>query len=114
MKKLFTLILLVGLVLINIACSDEPPSIRVKNERTNKANVQVKQTNGNTINFNDVSGGTTTAYREIVEGATIATAVIQNEQESPSASFTTYLNKNYTIVITSTNPATLRIDSSDK
>jgi len=114
MKKLFALILLVAFVFMNVACSDEPPSIRVKNERTNKANVQIKQTNGNTININDVAGGATTPYREIVEGATIATAVIQNEQDAPSASFTTYLNKNYTVVITSSNPATLRIDSSDK
>lgn len=114
MKKFFALLLLLGFISINVACSDEPASIRVKNERTNKANVQIKQANGNTININDVSGGTTSSFREVVEGATIATAVIQNEQESPSASFTTTTNRNYTIVITSTNPATLRIDSVDK
>ncbi len=114
MKKLLSAILLLIFVLINVACSDEPASVRVKNERTNKANVQIKQADGNTININDVSGGATSAYRDVVEGATIATAVIQNEQTSPSASFTTTTNRNYTIVITATNPATLRIDSEDK
>jgi hypothetical protein len=114
MKKYLSLVLLISFVFINIACSEEPASIRVKNERTNKANVQIKQADGNTININDVSGGATSPYRDVVEGATIANAVIQNEQNSPSASFTTTTNRNYTIVITSTNPPTLRIDSADK
>lgn len=114
MKKYLLLIILIAFALINVACSDEPASIRVKNERTNKANVQIKQADGNTININDVPGGATSPFRDVVEGATIATAVIQNEQTSPSASFTTTTNRNYTIVITSTNPATLRIDSEDK
>lgn len=114
MKKLFALLLLLIFVLMNVACSDEPPSIRVKNERSSKANVQIKQADGNTININDVSPNNFSQYRDIIEGVAIATAVIQNEQVSPTSSFTTSANRKYTVVITTTTPPTLRIDSEDK
>lgn len=114
MKKFYLVISLIIFVLINVACSDEPPSIRIKNERTSKVNVQIKQANGNTININDVEGGTITGYREIVEGATEATAVIQDEQVSPSLPFRTVNDRNYTVAVTNSTPPTIRIDSEDK
>lgn len=114
MKKVLSLLLLLVFIIMNVACSEEPPSVRVKNERTNKANVQIKQSDGNTININDVSGGSTTGYRDIVEGASVATAVIQNETVSPSISFSTAKDRNYTVVITNANPPVLRVDSEDK
>ena len=114
MKKLLLLVSLLVFVLINVACSEEPPSVRVKNERTNKANVQLKQADGNTININDVAGGSVTGYRDLVEGQTEATAVIQNETVSPSIPFSAAKDRNYTVVVTNSNPPTLRVDSEDK
>ncbi|HOI30475.1 MAG TPA: hypothetical protein PLZ15_12030 [Melioribacteraceae bacterium] len=111
MKKLLSVLLLLGFIMMNVACSEEPPSIRVKNERSNKANVQIKQSDGNTININDVNWGTTTGYRDVLEGVALATAVIQNETVSPTKSFTITSGTNYTIVITNSNIPELRIDS---
>lgn len=112
MKKLFAL--LIGVVLLTAACSTQPPSVRVQNLRTNKANVQIKLANSNTININDVSAGATTSYQEIVTGSSMATAVIQNEKDTPSAIFTADDDKNYTVVIQSGTTPTLKIDVTDK
>jgi len=87
MKNLL-LILLTSIAIFS-ACTSEPPSVRVLNRRTNKANVQIKSANGNTINFNNVETNQTTSYQEISEGYQQATAVIQNESFSPYIFFTT-------------------------
>ena len=112
MKKIVALLL--GVILITTACSSEPPSVRVQNLRTNKANVQIKLANSNTININDVGAGQTSSYQEIVTGSSMATAVIQNEKESPSILFTASEDKNYTVVIQSGATATLKVDVTDK
>lgn len=112
MKKLASLLL--GIVLITTACSSEPPSVRVQNLRTNKANVQIKLANSNTININDVNAGATSSYQEIVTGASMATAVIQNERDSPSIIFTADEDKNYTVVIQNGTTPTLKVDVSEK
>ena len=112
MKKIAAFLL--GVVLFTTACSTDPPSVRVQNLRTNKANVQIKLADANTININDVEAGATTSYREIVKGSSMATAVIQNEKESPSTIFTADDNKNYTVVIQNNTPPTLKIDVTDK
>lgn len=112
MKKLLTLLLVI--VLTTVACSTKPPSIRVANQRSTKANVQVKFENANTININDVAGGATTSYQEISEGTVAITAVIQNEAVSPLISFTAQKDKNHTIVILNSTPPALRIDTDDK
>jgi hypothetical protein len=114
MKRILSILVLSAIVFLNIACSEEPPSVRVKNERTTKVNVQIKQSNDNTININDVAGGTVSGYRDITEGACTATAVIQNETESPSVTFTAANDYNYTVVIVNGTPPTLRIDSESK
>lgn len=113
MKNLIKLLSIIFLMITFVACSDEPPGIRVQNEGLNKANVQIKTVN-NTINQNDVEPGTTTNYQEIQEGDVEVTAVIQNESVSPTKNFFGGNNNNYTIVILNTAPPALRIDVSDK
>lgn len=112
MKKIAALLL--GVVLITTACSSEPPSVRVQNLRSNKANVQIKLANSNTININDVAAGSSSSYQDIVTGAATATAVIQNEKDSPAILFTADEDKNYTVVIQAGTTATLKVDVSDK
>lgn len=112
-RKIIYLVLLIVAVTC-LACSEEPPSVRVKNDRNEKVNIQVKQSNDNTINFNDVSGGSVTGYRDIAEGTCVATAVIQNEEESPSISFGASNDNYYTIVIENGNPPKLRVDVESK
>ncbi len=114
MKKLMLLFTIFASLLVLTGCKDEPPSIRVKNERQNKANVQIQRTNSNTINLNDVAGGTTTPYQDVAEGGKVATAVIQSEQVSPTISFSTSNDNNYTIVIVNEATPKLRVDVSSK
>lgn len=102
--KLFVLILVIT------ACSSEPPSIRVLNRRSNKANVQIKTASNNTININDVASNQTTPYQDIEEGYHKATATIQSESASPYIYFTTIKNRKYTIVILDGITPSLRID----
>lgn len=112
MKKLAAFLL--GVILLTTACSTKPPSVRVQNLRTNKANVQIKLANSNTININDVNAGATSSYQEIVKGSSMATAVIQNEKDTPSIIFTADDDKNYTVVIQNGTTATLKVDVTDK
>jgi len=113
MKNLIKYLSIITLVLAFIACADEPPGMRVKNERTTKANVQIKTVN-NTINHNDVQPGTSTNYQEVSEGAIEVTAEIQNETVTPTKNFNSENNNNYTIVILNSTPPTIRIDVTDK
>jgi hypothetical protein len=73
MKKMFYSIVIVFVALSKVGCSEEPPSIRVSNERAKKSNVQIKTVN-NTINQNDIAGGTVTNYQDVPEGRVFVTA----------------------------------------
>lgn len=95
-------------------CSTEPPSVRVFNERSSKANLQIKPNSGNTFNINDVAGGTATGFQDISTGQYVVTASIQDESASPTVGFNASDDNNYTIVVVSGNPPTLRVDSSGK
>lgn len=113
MKNIFKFFGVLFLIVAFIACSDEPPSFRVKNEYTSKANVQIKTT-ANTENINDVQPGTATNYKEVAEGRVEVTAEIQGVTEEPTGVFNAEVDKNYTVVITNANPPLVRIDVSDK
>ena len=113
MKNVFKFLSILFLFITFVACSDEPPSFRVKNERTQQANVQI-QTVSNTVNINDAQPGTVTNYQEVTTGNVNVTAVIQSESFAPSASFNAEENNNYTVVIANTTPPSIRIDVTDK
>lgn len=110
LKSLAILVVFAGL----IGCSSDPPSVRVRNERSTKANVQYKQANGNTVNINDVQGGQVTGYQDVATGRIEVTAVIQNENVSPTTLFQADEDNNYTIVVVNSTPPTLRVDSESK
>jgi len=113
MKKTLLYIIALAFSIAVIGCSTEPPSVRVHNERTDKANVQIKTTT-TTINQNDVNAGSTTNFQEVAEGNIEATASIQSESVSPTTTFNATNDNNYTIVVVNSNPPTLRVDSSSK
>ena len=110
LKSLCLLVFFAGL----IGCSSDPPSVRVLNERSTKANVQYKQANGNTVNINDVEAGQVTGFRDLVTGRTDVTAGIQNETVAPTVTFQAEDDNNYTIVVVNSTPPTLRVDSESK
>ena len=106
----FLTLLLIGLS----GCSSDPPSARVLNERTGKANIQLKFQDGNTININDVAGATATNYQDINTGTCVATASLQSESVAPTASFNAEEDMNYTVVVVNSTPPSLRVDASSK
>ncbi len=110
MKHIHIFFIVTGLLLSLAACSSDSPQFRVRNDRVDKANVQIQTSGGNTININDVGTGQTTAYQSVNEGKIDATAVIQNESVSPTISFSGEMDERYTIVIQTGNPPALRID----
>ncbi len=100
-------LLLVGMM----SCSSNSrPTVRVRNDRATKANVQFKDATGNTTNINDVSGGSTSAYSDIETGHYTVTAGIQNESGSPTTTFTALKDETYTLVVVSGTTPTLRVD----
>lgn len=111
MKKLINAVLSIAFLLTMVNCSDDTdPKFRIHNEMTDKANVQIQTTGGNTININDVEAGQTTEYQIATEGNITATAVIQNESTSPSVVFFASNDERYTVVIQANNPPSLRVD----
>jgi len=111
MKSIITAVAALVILSSFTGCSDDPPGVQVTNQRGTKANVQIKQADGNTINHNDVQPGTTSNLQGITEGAILVTAVIQNESVSPTTTFMSSSNNNYTVVILVGDPPTLRVDT---
>ncbi|MDZ7767328.1 MAG: hypothetical protein U5K00_23415 [Melioribacteraceae bacterium] len=93
------------------SCSDNDtdPKFLIHNERSDKANVQLQTTGGNTININDVEAGKFTEYQIAANGNIVVTAVIQNESVSPTVTFFADNDERYTIVIKTGNPPTLTV-----
>lgn len=111
MKKFLSGIVLLGLLFAVSGCSeDADPQFRIKNTRSNKANVQVKTNDGYTINFNDVMPGQLTDYQRTMQGNIKVSSVIQNEDFKPKAEFYAENGGSYTIVILDGVVAYLRID----
>ncbi len=113
MKNILKYLGVLFLIFTFIACSEEPPSFRVKNEYTSKVNLQIKTT-ANTENINDVQPGTMTDYKEVAEGPVEVTAEIQGVVDEPTGIFNAQPDNNYTVIITNTNPPGIKIDVTDK
>jgi hypothetical protein len=111
MKNVFFGLVALTFLLNHLGCSNDPPLIRVNNQRATKANIQIKQSTANTINHNDVAPGTFSNYQEIAEGATEVTAEIQDESVSPTAAFNASEGTEYTVVVLSGDPPSLRVDN---
>jgi len=111
MKNIVLGILSLAFIVAVVGCSDAAdPKFRIHNERSDKANLQIQTSGGNTININDVEAGQTTAFQTAAEGNITVTAVIQNEPVSPKASFFATKDTRYTIVILTGVIPTLRVD----
>ena len=113
MRPILSFLLLSISVLSFVGCSDDPPSVRVRNDFSKKANVQFKWA-GNTFNVNDVASGTASNFQDISEGEHTATASMQGESTAPTATFAAKNNNNYTVVITNTAPPAMRVDVEEK
>ncbi|MCL4547092.1 MAG: hypothetical protein M1495_00805 [Bacteroidetes bacterium] len=107
MKKIFIGILgLIFFVLINGCSSNTDPQFRMRNEQSNKVNVNIQTTGSNKFSINNIEPGQTTDYQKFSEGNITVTVVTQNE----SASFLAAKNTHYTIVISTGKPPTVHVD----
>ena len=111
-KKVFYSLTLFFLVSV-VGCSkdeEKDPSFRVRNERPTKVSAQIKTSNGNTININNVDSAQTTAYQSVAEGKIDITVSIQGDTAKPAHSFIAAKNNQYTIVSAAGTPPTIRVD----
>lgn len=110
MNKLISIIS-VCLFLGVISCSSDPkpPQFRVKNDRSTNASLQVKTSDGNTININNVAPGSTSAYQGVAAGVVDITVSIQGEPDDYTATFTAINDKTFTIVVANTTPPSVSV-----
>lgn len=107
--------ILFGIILLALTgCKDKAPSVRVLNQRIEKANVQFKQADGSTINHNDIVPGAYSSFQDVEEGTIEVKAVIKNEAITPQTTFDAGKDNNYTVMILTGNPPTLRVDVQSK
>lgn len=96
------------------ACSEEDPSVRVRNDLDVKANVQFKPDAGSTININDVAAKTMSGETTVQEGRWTASASLQSSNEEPEITFDVKNDYRYTIVIVNANPPVMQVLSEEK
>ena len=109
MKCIASLLLIVTILLGIGSCTEDQPRLRVRNDYSEKANVQVKPSAGNTININDVEAGTESSFINVNEGTYEATASISGVSPSPEKSFQINNGQQITLVITNTDPPEIQV-----
>lgn len=71
--KLIVIIAFAGLIAINLTgckkkCKNDPPQARIINNGSAVASVQIKTSEGNTVNINNVDPGTSSSYASYTAG----------------------------------------------
>lgn len=107
MKKILLSLLGTLIFLFINGCSkNTEPQFRISNEHIEKVNVKIETAAGHKFTISDVEPGKTTNYQTVSVGNLTITSVDQNE----SISFLAAKNSNYTIVISTGKPPSLRLD----
>ena len=105
MKKVFWLAALSTTLILTASCgSDDPPQFRLYNAAANTADVQIKSSDGNTVNINGVAVGLTTAYQAVAAGNIDLTANVKNDPTPATKSFPAEKGRTYTIKISGSPP----------
>lgn len=106
--KLFLLILSLslGLLLTGCGCDGEDPSVILRNNGTGKADIQVKTSNGNTENINNVMPGTVSERRTFKAGSIEFTINIQGVNAPVVYLLQAGTCYDYTVTINSDNTVT--------
>lgn len=113
--KSISRVLMIGLLALAFtACSEEDPTIRIKNDLDVKVNVQLKPDAGSTININDVAAGTISDMVTVQEGGWSASASVQSSSAEPSAVFVAENDMEYTLVIKDENGPMMEVQSQGK
>jgi hypothetical protein len=105
MKKLIMLFLIFGLMFLSCSdeCEGENPSVRLTNNGTDKADIQIKTSGGNTVNINNVEAGTTSESKEFAPGEIEFTINIKDVPEPIVYNLTIIYCYDYTVTINPDN-----------
>ena len=113
MKKLSIVMLLVallGLIVFSIGCNDgcenQNPTVKLINNGTGKADIQIKTSNGNTENINNIEPGTSSEKRSFAPGKIEFTISIQGVQDPIEYELSTSYCHDYTVTINEDNTVT--------
>ena len=80
MWKYSTIVLLTALLILSgcgDSCENENPTVQLVNSGTEKADVQIKTSGGNTENINNIEPGTTSSKRSFDQGDIEFTVTVQ-------------------------------------
>ena len=103
-------IVLAGLLAVAMSsckkCKDEDPRARIINNGTDKADVQVKTSGGNTVNINNVQPGTSSPYSSYAPGQVTFTISVDGTEYEKKVDVTTCYD--YDIAIDASNNITVK------
>ena len=105
MKKLYILALIFGFIFLSCSdeCEGENPSVRLTNNGTDKADIQIKTSGGNTVNINNVEPGTTSESKDFAPGEIEFTINIKDVPEPIVYNLKIIYCYNYTVTINPDN-----------
>ena len=107
MKYIASIIAISFLMLLTgCGCDGEDPSVILRNNGTDKADIQIKTSGGNTENINNVMPGTTSARRNFRPGSIEFTVSIQGVQEPVVYELQANSCNDYTVTINADNTVT--------
>ena len=107
MKNLaFIIGLCFSLFLVGCGCDGEDPSVMLTNNGTGKADIQVKTSNGNTENINNIMPGTSSERRTFKSGNIEFTINIQGVADPVVYVLSASTCYDYTVTIKSDNTVT--------
>ena len=90
-------------------CKDEDPRARITNNGTLRVSVQVKTSNGSTVNINNVDPGASSDYANYAAGSTTFTLKVSNVDyiktldTSKCHEYTVAIDRNNVISVTDTD-----------
>ncbi|MEN8191737.1 MAG: hypothetical protein ABFS12_02900 [Bacteroidota bacterium] len=106
MKK-NVLFMLFSFVFVTIGCSDDceeqNPTVKLVNNGTDVADIQIKTSGGNTENINNIEPGTSSERRSFAPGTIEFTIDIKGVTEQIEYSFTVVYCNDYTVTINENN-----------
>ena len=103
---LFVLSISLTFLLVGCGCDGEDPSVILRNNGTGKADIQVKTSNGNTENINNVMPGTTSERRTFKAGDIEFTINIQGVNDPVVYVLKAGTCYDYTVTINQDNTVT--------
>lgn len=116
MKKILIVFLACFSLLINNgcdSCDNENPSVQVINNGTDKADIQIKTSGGNTENINNILPSTASERRTFAYGNIVFTMSIQGVNDDVVYTLQTLTCKDYTVKINPDNSVSSSFDNRD-